>query len=84
VAKVLDHLGQRAVVVDDADGPKLVRKNCIFRGSALAHSNLICEVFDQRLLQRLIGDANVDLIASMPKGAPTCSHLIQLSSATAG
>lgn len=83
VAKVLDLLGQKAEVVRDASGPHLVRRNCIFRGSALAHAGLICEVFDQRLLQRLLGTLSVDLLSSMPKGAPQCSHLIQLTSAAA-
>ncbi len=83
VARVLDSLGQRATVSRDAKGPRLVRKNCIFRGSALAHSNLICEVFDQRLLQRLLGGNAVDLVSSMPRGSPACSHLIQLMPMTA-
>lgn len=81
VARVLDRLGQRASVVHDEGGPRLVRRNCIFRGSALSHSNLICEVFDQRLLQRLMGNSSVELLSSMPRGAPSCSHLIQLTSA---
>lgn len=79
VARVLDRLGQRATVVRDRHGPRLVRRNCIFRGSALAHSSLICEVFDRRLLERLLGSSGVDLLSSMPKGAPACSHLIQLA-----
>ncbi len=83
VVRVLDGLGQRAEVTRDATGPRLIRKNCIFRGSALAHSSLICEVFDQRLLQRLLGSQSVDLLSSLPKGAPSCSHLIQLTSITA-
>jgi predicted ArsR family transcriptional regulator len=83
VVRVLDRLGQRATVVHDEHGPRIVRRNCIFRGSALAHSNLICEVFDQRLLQRLMGNPSVELLSSLPRGAPTCSHLIQLSSVAA-
>lgn len=79
VVKVLDRLGQRASIRRDAGGAHLVRRNCIFRGSALAHSNLICEVFDRRLLERLMGSNSVDLLASMPQGAASCSHLIQLA-----
>ncbi|MDE1819612.1 MAG: ArsR family transcriptional regulator [Euryarchaeota archaeon] len=83
VARVLDSIGQKAEVVRDAKGPRLVRRNCIFRGSALAHSNLICEVFDRRLLQKLLGGGSVDLLSSVPRGAAACSHLIQLTSAAA-
>lgn len=57
---------------------RIVRTNCVFRQSALAHSYLLCEVFDKHLTETLLGGAGVDLEESIGRGGVRCAHLIPL------
>ncbi len=76
----LNRLGFRSSVEKTPDGQvRIVRTNCVFRRSALAHPYLLCEVFDKHLTETLLGEAGVDLEGSIGKGGLRCTHLIQLS-----
>lgn len=81
VVAVLNRLGQRAEVVRTGKSVRIVRRNCIFRACAIKDSHLLCEVFDQHLLESLLGHAGVDLTDSIARGGSACSHLIQLAPA---
>jgi predicted ArsR family transcriptional regulator len=75
----LNQLGFRCTVEKTADGHlRVVRTNCIFRHSALAHPYLLCDVFDKNLTEALLGEVGVDLEDSIGKGGLRCTHLIQL------
>jgi predicted ArsR family transcriptional regulator len=75
----LNHLGFRCTVEKTTDGHlRVVRTNCIFRHSALAHPYLLCDVFDKNLTEALLGEVGVDLEDSIGRGGMRCSHLIQL------
>ena len=75
----LNGLGFRCTVEKTADGHlRVVRTNCIFRHSALAHPYLLCDVFDKNLTEALLGEVGVDLEDSIGRGGMRCSHLIQL------
>lgn len=79
LAEALNELGFRSSVVAQPDGSlKIVRSNCIFRHAALGHADLICDVFDKRLTEALLGQAGIDIESSMGRGASQCTHLIQL------
>ncbi len=76
---VLNDLGFRCTVEKTADGHlRIVRTNCIFRHSALAHPYLLCDVFDKNLTEALLGEVGVDLEDSIGRGGMRCTHLIQL------
>jgi predicted ArsR family transcriptional regulator len=75
----LNQLGFRCSVEKTADGHlRIVRTNCIFRHSALAHPYLLCDVFDKNLTETLLGEVGVDLEDSIGRGGMRCTHLIQL------
>jgi predicted ArsR family transcriptional regulator len=75
----LNDLGFRCSVETTADGHlRIVRTNCIFRHSALAHPYLLCDVFDKNLTEALLGEVGVDLEDSIGRGGMRCTHLIQL------
>ena len=75
----LNRLGFRCSVEKTQDGHlRIVRTNCIFRHSALAHPYLLCDVFDKNLTEALLGEVGVDLEDSIGRGGMRCSHLIQL------
>jgi predicted ArsR family transcriptional regulator len=75
----LNDLGFRCTVEKTPDGHlRVVRTNCIFRHSALAHPYLLCDVFDKNLTEALLGEVGVDLEDSIGRGGMRCSHLIQL------
>jgi DeoR family transcriptional regulator, suf operon transcriptional repressor len=77
---LLNRLGFRSHVEKAADGRlRVVRTNCIFRHSALAHPFLLCDVFDKHLTEALLGEVGIDLEDSIGRGGLRCSHLIQLS-----
>lgn len=57
---------------------RIVRNNCVFRRSAISHTYLMCNVFDQHLTQELLGKIGVDLQDSIAQGGMRCSHLIHL------
>ena len=80
VVKVLNDLGQRAELNREGERLQVVRKNCVFRATAMKHAYLLCNVFDQHFLENLFGQAGVDLLDSIPRGAHSCTHLIQLGS----
>ena len=75
----LNQLGFRCSVEKTTDGHlRIVRTNCIFRHSALAHPYLLCDVFDKNLTESLLGEVGVDLEDSIGRGGMRCTHLIQL------
>jgi predicted ArsR family transcriptional regulator len=75
----LNSLGFRCTVEKTVDGHlRVVRTNCIFRHSALAHPYLLCDVFDKNLTEALLGEVGVDLEDSIGRGGLRCAHLIQL------
>ena len=75
----LNSLGFRCTVEKTPDGHlRVVRTNCIFRHSALAHPYLLCDVFDKNLTEALLGEVGVDLEDSIGRGGMRCTHLIQL------
>ncbi len=77
---LLNRLGFRAHFEKGADGRyRVVRTNCVFRHSALAHPFLLCDVFDKHLTEALLGEVGIDLEDSIGRGALRCSHLIQLA-----
>ena len=78
-AVVLDRLGHRAEVVERNGVPQLIRHNCIFRATAVSHAHLICEVFDRRLLERLIGPMDLEMGTAISHGGVACQHLIHLN-----
>lgn len=81
LANALNNLGFRATVEVTPDGDlKIVRNNCVFRHSALSHAYLLCEVFDRRLTEELLGQngLDVDLKESIGRGGMHCTHLVQL------
>ncbi|MEM0129688.1 MAG: MarR family transcriptional regulator [Thermoplasmata archaeon] len=57
---------------------RIVRTNCVFRRNALTHAHLMCDVFDQNLMEGLLGHVDVDLQDSIARGGMRCTHLIQL------
>jgi len=75
----LNRLGFRCMVDRSPEGRlRIVRTNCVFRHSALSHPYLLCEVFDKRLTETLLGQAGVNLEDSIGRGGMRCSHLIEL------
>ncbi len=77
---LLNRLGFRSHVEKGADGRlRVVRTNCVFRQSALAHPFLLCDVFDKHLTEALLGEVGIDLEDSIARGGLRCSHLIQLA-----
>jgi predicted ArsR family transcriptional regulator len=80
LAASLNQLGFRCTIEENADGTlKIVRTNCVFRHSALAHAQLLCDVFDKNLTEGLIGQEGLDLKDSIPRGGTCCTHLIRLA-----
>jgi predicted ArsR family transcriptional regulator len=76
---LLNRLGFRSHVEKTDDGRfRVVRTNCVFRQSALAHPFLLCDVFDKHLTEALLGQVGIDLEDSIGRGGLRCSHLIQL------
>ncbi|MGI0055553.1 MAG: helix-turn-helix transcriptional regulator [Thermoplasmata archaeon] len=59
-------------------GTRIMRTNCVFRRSAISHTYLMCNVFDQHLTEELLGRVGVDLQDSIARGGMRCSHLIHL------
>ncbi len=79
LVSALNDLGFRCTVEKTTDGHlRVVRTNCIFRHSALAHPYLLCDVFDKNLTEALLGEVGVDLEDSIGRGGMRCTHLIQL------
>jgi len=77
---LLNRLGFRATIERGPQGRlRVVRTNCVFRHSALAHPFLLCDVFDKHLTEALLGEVGVDLEDSIGRGGLRCSHLIQLA-----
>jgi len=80
LATALNHLGFRCTIEQTPEGSlKIVRTNCVFRHSALAHAYLLCEVFDKHLTEELLGQVGLDLQDSIGRGGIRCTHLIQLT-----
>jgi predicted ArsR family transcriptional regulator len=74
----LNRLGFRCSIETTDDGHlRIVRTNCIFRHSALAHPYLLCDVFDKNLTEALLGELGVDLEESIGRGGMRCTHLIR-------
>jgi len=77
---LLNRLGFRSKIERGPEGRlRIVRTNCVFRHSALAHPFLLCDVFDKHLTEALLGEVGVDLEDSIGRGGLRCSHLIQLA-----
>ncbi len=77
---LLNRLGFQAHIERMPDGRyRVVRTNCVFRHSALAHPFLLCDVFDKHLTEALLGEVGIDLEDSIGRGGLRCSHLIQLA-----
>ncbi|NNN17981.1 MAG: ArsR family transcriptional regulator [Thermoplasmata archaeon] len=75
----LNAFGFNCTMEKMADGGfRIVRSNCVFRRNALSHARLMCNVFDQRLTETLIGQVDVDLQDTIGRGGMRCSHLIHL------
>jgi predicted ArsR family transcriptional regulator len=80
LATLLNRLGFRSHVEKGPDGRfRVVRTNCVFRQSAIAHPFLLCDVFDKHLTEALLGEVGIDLEDSIGRGGLRCSHLIQLA-----
>jgi predicted ArsR family transcriptional regulator len=80
LAGSLNNLGFRCTIEEQSDGVlKIVRSNCVFRHSALSHAHLLCDVFDKRLTEELLGQVGLDLQDSITRGSMHCTHLIQLT-----
>ena len=77
---LLNRLGFRSHLEKAEDGRvRVVRANCVFRHSALAHPFLLCDVFDKHLTEALLGEVGIDLEDSIGRGGLRCSHLIRLA-----
>jgi len=75
----LNRLGFRCTTERSPEGHlRIVRTNCVFRHSALSHPYLLCEVFDKRLTETLLGQVGVSLEDSIGRGGMRCTHLIEL------
>ncbi|HTW55210.1 MAG TPA: ArsR family transcriptional regulator [Thermoplasmata archaeon] len=75
----LNRLGFNCTAERSPDGRyRIVRTNCVFRQSALAHPFLLCEVFDKHLTETLLGESGVALEDSIGHGGVRCTHLIPL------
>jgi DeoR family transcriptional regulator, suf operon transcriptional repressor len=75
----LNRLGFRCTIQRSPDGHlRIIRTNCVFRHSALSHPYLLCEVFDKRLTETLLGQVGVNLEDSIGRGGVRCTHLIEL------
>ncbi len=80
LAAALNQLGFRCTIEEAPDGTlKIVRTNCVFRHSALAHAPLICDVFDKNLTEGLLGQSGLGLQDSITRGGACCTHLIRLT-----
>ncbi len=80
LASALNTLGFRCTIEEQPGGVlKIVRSNCVFRHSALTHAHLLCDVFDKRLTEELLGQVGLDLQDSITRGSMHCTHLIQLT-----
>lgn len=76
----LNRLGFRSTIERTPDGHyRVLRTNCVFHHNALTHPGLVCNVFDKRLTEALLGGSGVDLQDSIVRGGPRCAHLIQLA-----
>ncbi len=80
LVELLNRLGFRSTIEKTPDGKfRVLRTNCVFHRSALTHPGLVCNVFDKRLTEALLGGSGVDLQDSIVRGGLRCAHLIQLS-----
>jgi predicted ArsR family transcriptional regulator len=79
LVEALNQLGFRSTIERTPDDRlRIVRTNCVFRQSALAHPFLLCDVFDKHLTETLLGEVGVDLEDSIGRGGLRCAHLIPL------
>jgi predicted ArsR family transcriptional regulator len=77
--EALNELGFRASVKKDQGQFTIVRTSCVFQQTAAAHHDLVCQVFDQELLNAsLAGDAHVEMVQSQAKGDCVCKHVVQV------
>jgi predicted ArsR family transcriptional regulator len=77
--EALNELGFRASVQKEGGQLTIVRTSCVFQQTAAAHHDLVCQVFDQELLNAsLKGDAMVEMVQSQAKGDCVCKHVVQL------
>ena len=75
----LNELGFRASVVKDGGQLMIVRTSCVFQQTAAAHHDLVCQVFDQELLNASVaGDARVEMVQSQAKGDCVCKHVVHI------
>ncbi|HKZ59397.1 MAG TPA: helix-turn-helix transcriptional regulator [Candidatus Thermoplasmatota archaeon] len=75
----LNELGFRASVSHEDGQLTIVRTSCVFQKTAASHHDLVCQVFDQELLNAsLAGDARIELVQSQAKGDCVCKHVVQV------
>lgn len=75
----LNELGFRASVSNEDGQLSIVRTSCVFQKTAASHHDLVCQVFDQELLNAsLAGDARIELVQSQAKGDCVCKHIVQV------
>lgn len=77
--EALNELGFRASVSREDGQLTIVRTSCVFQKTAASHHDLVCQVFDQELLNAsLAGDARIELVQSQAKGDCVCKHVVQV------
>lgn len=76
----LNELGFRASVSIEDGQLSIVRTSCVFQKTAALHHDLVCQVFDQELLNASVaGDARIQLVQSQAKGDCVCKHVVQVA-----
>jgi DeoR family suf operon transcriptional repressor len=77
--EALNELGFRASVGQEAGELTIVRTSCVFQQTAASHHDLVCQVFDQELLNAsLAGDAKIEMVQSQAKGDCVCKHVVRI------
>ncbi len=78
--EALNELGFRASLSREDGQLTIIRTSCVFQKTAASHHDLVCQVFDQELLNAsLAGDARIELVQSQAKGDCVCKHVVQVS-----
>lgn len=77
VAEILRSMGFVVDVSSDGSQMEIIRRDCIVLQLARSHTKAVCESFDTRLLERLLG-RKVELVATMGAGDPVCRHRVRV------
>lgn len=77
--EALNELGFRASVSHENGQLTIIRTSCVFQKTAASHHDLVCQVFDQELLNASVsGDAKIQLVQSQAKGDCVCKHIVEV------